>query len=668
MATAMPARSAAYGRRPVTTGSRASSSSSRFSSSSIPSIIEDSATGAKYIRGSFLGKGGFAQCYKLTDSMTKRVYAGKIVAKSSLSKHRAKEKLKSEIQIHRSLTHKYIVGFHSYFEDEHNVYILLEICSNQSMMELHKRRRGMSEIEARWFLLQIVEATAHMHARRVIHRDLKLGNLFLNEEMQVKVGDFGLATALTHDGERKRTLCGTPNYIAPEILEGKDSGHSFEVDIWSIGCILYTMIVGRPPFETRDIKTTYSKIKRNDYSFPSTLQISPEAVDLIRMLLHRDPKCRPNCEEIMRHPFLAGSAYIPQRMPIKALHMTPDFAGIPGQVRPAATYRAQPGSAHTNLENPVTTTSVGAKIHAESLVPSGRAPLGSLNTNREDARHISKPAPKVIDMRSTDPHPKTVAPTQTHRVASVAATSTTTPSTTPRAANDNLQALYTRLSQVTALQAAASYREPMEAPAPEAKAGYAVTKWIDYSYKYGLGYQLSDDSVGVLFNDNTKMVLSSDLHHVEFTNRERKGGATTAMTLDSFPDDMTKKIALLKYFRDYMRDNLQDGPAALAKASAQTTDMPFVKKWLRTKHAIVFRLNIGIVQINFFDHTKVVVNGPRDTVAFIDTEGETRVYTLDEISRSKHASIDVLVARLSYATDVINHMLSKSRQSSPQRA
>lgn len=88
-----------------------------------------------------------------------------------------------------------------------------------------------------------------MHSNKVIHRDLKLGNLFLNDKMQIKLGDFGLATKLDFEGEKKKTICGTPNYIAPEILEGK-TGHSYEVDVWSLGVIIYTLLIGKPPYET----------------------------------------------------------------------------------------------------------------------------------------------------------------------------------------------------------------------------------------------------------------------------------------------------------------------------------------------------------------------------------------------------------------------------------
>ena len=91
---------------------------------------------------------------------------------------------------------------------------------------------------------------------------MKLGNLFLNDKMEVKIGDFGLATKLEFEGDRKRTICGTPNYIAPEVLEGKQ-GHSYEVDVWSLGVIIYTLVIGKPPFETSDVKTTYKRIRMN---------------------------------------------------------------------------------------------------------------------------------------------------------------------------------------------------------------------------------------------------------------------------------------------------------------------------------------------------------------------------------------------------------------------
>ena len=183
----------------------------------------------RYSKGRFLGKGGFARVYEFLTLEAKQIFAGKTICKSSLSKARARQKLMSEIKIHRSLHHTNIVKFEHFFEDSENVYILLELCTNQTLNELIRRRKRLTEIEVQCYALQIISALKYLHAYRVIHRDIKLGNLFLSEKMEIKLGDFGLATKLEFEGERKRTICGTPNYIAPEILDGRQ-GHSYEVD------------------------------------------------------------------------------------------------------------------------------------------------------------------------------------------------------------------------------------------------------------------------------------------------------------------------------------------------------------------------------------------------------------------------------------------------------
>ena len=118
------------------------------------------------------------------------------------SKRENKTKLLSEIKIHKSLRHPNIVNFVDCFEDDVNVYILLEICPNQSLMELLKTRKRVSEPEVRFFMVQIVGAIKYLHSRRVIHRDLKLGNIFFDPEMNLKIGDFGLASVLPSTDSR----------------------------------------------------------------------------------------------------------------------------------------------------------------------------------------------------------------------------------------------------------------------------------------------------------------------------------------------------------------------------------------------------------------------------------------------------------------------------------
>lgn len=163
----------------------------------------------------------------------------------------------AEIKIQRSLNHPNIVKLQECFEDEENVYMTLELCHSGSLMDMLRRRKRFTESETRYFVVQLAGACHYMHSHQVIHRDLKLGNLLLDASMNLKVGDFGLAALIENPGERKKTICGTPNYIAPEVLFDTANGHSFEVDTWSVGVILYTLVIGRPPFQTKDVKEIY---------------------------------------------------------------------------------------------------------------------------------------------------------------------------------------------------------------------------------------------------------------------------------------------------------------------------------------------------------------------------------------------------------------------------
>ena len=250
-------------------------------------------------------------------------YALKIVSKSTLVKPRAEQKLRSEIRIHRTLNHPNIVRFERYFEDGLNAYLLLELCMNNSMSDLMKRRKKLVEFEARYYLVQIINSLKYLHQHKVIHRDLKLGNLFIDHRMQIKVGDFGLATKLSHVDERKKTVCGTPNYIAPEILEGKN-GHSFEVDIWSTGVILFTLLCGKPPFEAKDVKSTYKRIVANQYSFPDHTVVSPEAKELIRHMLQPRAERRPTLDQCLHHTFFTGpQAYCPSSLEDSCMREAP---------------------------------------------------------------------------------------------------------------------------------------------------------------------------------------------------------------------------------------------------------------------------------------------------------------------------------------------------------
>lgn len=177
-------------------------------------------------------------------------YAMKVIAKVVNGKPRCMEKIESEISILMDMDHPSVARMHRFFEDDENVYIVLELCDNKSMIELLKVRQRLTEDEVKSYVAQLIQGVKYIHSQKIIHRDLKLGNLFLSDKMELKIGDFGLSERVFYEGELKKSMSGTPNYIAPEILLNKD-GHSFEVDLWAIGVITYTLLIGRPPFQSK---------------------------------------------------------------------------------------------------------------------------------------------------------------------------------------------------------------------------------------------------------------------------------------------------------------------------------------------------------------------------------------------------------------------------------
>ena len=556
----------------------------------------------KYYKGRLLGKGGFAKCYEFSCAENKKIFAGKVIAKSSLVKSRAKQKLISEIKIHKSLHHPQIVAFEHYFEDTENVYILLEICQNQTLNDLLKRRKRLTEIEVQCYIVQLIKALKYLHSHRVIHRDLKLGNLFLTDKMELKVGDFGLATKLDFEGERKRTVCGTPNYIAPEILDGK-TGHSYEVDIWSLGVIIYTLIIGKTPFETRDVKTTYKRIKMNAYSFPETAIISEAAKNLISQILVTDPAKRPSLDQILIHDFFNQGTSIPKLLPTSTLACTPSLSYI-------RTFMPDAGKDGI-VNKPCTTTKL-------TDLPSGtndkKAESKKYTQDKDDENH---------DANKNDPNLK----------------------------------------------------------GPDTW----VKKWVDYSSKYGLGYLLSNGYSGVFFNDSSKIILNPETKKFFYIERRSPDRQEVIVThsMDDYPKELQKKVTLLQHFKNYLEG---DNSSSSSKTDDKDKDkeekngennkneekekeigekpFTYVKKWMRTRHAIMFRLSNKIVQVCFQDHTEIILSSESRIVTYVNKKGDRSTYPLSSALENSNYE---MTKRLKYTKDILTHMLNMNLQRSSQK-
>ena len=151
-----------------------------------------------------------------------------------------------------------------------------------------------------------------------------MGNILLSDKLQIKVADLGLAAKLDTEVEKRHTLCGTPNYVAPEVIDkDKYGGHSYESDVWSFGCILFAMLFGKAPFETDAIEKTYQRIKANIWEFPKLIKVSDHAKSIITSILVLDPKKRPSLDDLLNHDFFQYHR-IPRSLPKDIFKKAPD--------------------------------------------------------------------------------------------------------------------------------------------------------------------------------------------------------------------------------------------------------------------------------------------------------------------------------------------------------
>lgn len=604
----------------------------------VPKFIVDHTTRTTYMKGRFLGKGGFARVHELTDLTTNKTYAGKIIPKCRITKPHHKEKIAREIEVHRHLRQRQVVRFHHYFEDDTNVYIILENCARRSLVHVLKHRRTLTEPEVRYYMRQLVEGVAYVHSQHIIHRDLKLGNMFLTEDMVMKIGDFGLATRV--DDNRNVTICGTPNYIAPEVLN--KLGHSYEADVWAMGCIMYALLVGQPPFETETLKETYSRITTNKYVIPPLL--SEPARHLMRRLLHPEPASRPQLDSVLQHEFFTTGVIL-RTLPVSACTQIPKFGmdvigksvSMPEQQLQQTQQLPLPQSqSHHPLTQDIKkiTSSVSTlripnqKIHSDkiSILDGG---LGSpINNN-----HPNSSAQPKEEQRGKKDSGGTLSSCLRQKLSSVICTNDN------KASGGNIAGKKKDITSGTLYNLLATCLDNMpddinNNPPLQNHSPLFISKWIDYSNKYGFGYQLCDHSVGVFFNDLTRISINTDKSRVEFTDAS---GHLIVQQVSSLPAWLQERYQLLRYFATYMEENLTEAGdnRAVRAGHSRVPAIPHVRRWDRTPKSIIMQLSNGTFQINFFkDHTKIVLAGERSDVSvmFISSDRQSFTYRLSQIS------------------------------------
>lgn len=255
--------------------------------------------------GKPLGKGKFGNVYLARERGSKFIVALKVLFKSQLQSAGVEHQLRREIEIQSHLRHPHVLRLYGYFHDKTRVYLILEYAP---LGELYKELQKVNRFDdkrAATYIAQMAHALQYCHKKRVIHRDIKPENILLGLKGELKIADFGWSVHAPTS--RRTTLCGTLDYLPPEMIECRP--HDEKVDLWSLGVLCYEFLVGKPPFEAEGHPETYKRITKVKYNIPEYM--SEGASDLISKLLRHNPNDRLSLEGVMKHPWIVKNCTTP---------------------------------------------------------------------------------------------------------------------------------------------------------------------------------------------------------------------------------------------------------------------------------------------------------------------------------------------------------------------
>ncbi|KAI5089599.1 MAP/microtubule affinity-regulating kinase 4 isoform X2, partial [Silurus meridionalis] len=265
---------------------------------SVPSCPDDPHIG-NYRLLKTIGKGNFAKVKLARHVLTGREVAIKIIDKTQLNPT-SLQKLFREVRIMKALRHPNIVQLFEVIETEKTLYLVMEYASGGEVFDYLVSHGRMKEVEARAKFRQIVSAVHYCHQKNIVHRDLKAENLLLDADSNIKIADFGFSNEFTL-GNKLDTFCGSPPYAAPELFQGKKYDGP-EVDIWSLGVILYTLVSGSLPFDGQNLKELRERVLRGKYRVP--FYMSTDCEGILRRFLVLNPSKRCTLEQVMKDKWM----------------------------------------------------------------------------------------------------------------------------------------------------------------------------------------------------------------------------------------------------------------------------------------------------------------------------------------------------------------------------
>jgi len=248
--------------------------------------------------GKPLGRGKFGDVYLAREKKSKFIVAIKAIQKKQLLKAGVEHQLRREIEIQTHLRHRNVLRMFGYFFDEKRIYIILEFAPGGEVYKILTARKRFSEVQTAKYIHDLSIALGYCHSKHVIHRDIKPENLLIGQKGDIKIADFGWSVHAP--STRRETLCGTLDYLPPEMVEGRP--HDSTADVWGLGVLAYEFLVGSPPFEAEGHRATYRRIAAVDLRFP--VFVSERAQDLIRKLLVKEQAKRMKLADVPKHDWI----------------------------------------------------------------------------------------------------------------------------------------------------------------------------------------------------------------------------------------------------------------------------------------------------------------------------------------------------------------------------
>ena len=677
-------------------------------------IIIDREHNIKYRKGEKLGEGGFGEVYEFIIIGTNEKRAAKIINNSKLDDPQSQNAYYNEKKYNELLGFKYLCKCHYIFSDEKYTYFILDYMKNKTLKELNEKRK-LSELEIKHYCFELLLALEYLHKMNIIHRDIKLSNVLLNENMEVKLCDFGLA--IDNNLKEQKNICGTMNYIAPELYNKKGGGlkYSFKTDIWAFGILMYTLFFHTTPFKAEPKK----KIEFNMNNIDETLQkdstISKEAKDLLKRILVKDPDSRPRIEAIKASSFFQNGRGIPKYLPesttkksmtrdeedeyvnnaiLKGECLDKDF-DLPYKTankrysynernemesyidHEELTIKEEDDEENDKSENSINNNNnvMNIKINKNYIKENETAIELKIDKNktRNSISFSNNIFEKAISREETKKNIIKIINATNEKISeSIDNSNDTFPSNIkskekPIIKNSEFKQKSNTNKEIEEIKEEKEEKEEKEnneikihyKPITKAKIendknnfndkeekkqilkennnifvrinndnnNILIKKYIDLSDKCGIGYMLTNDDIGVYFNDGTKMIRIKNTTNFIYID-EKRNEENLSVRKTKLNSELKKKLNILLLFNKKFTKYLRNKNNFEKNINKQTVDL-YVKKWMKSQYAYFFLLSNNKIQILFEDKSQIIFDFQQKKMCYTNKMKENIVQNID---------------------------------------